>query len=129
LLFKLSKCISTMSSHRHLQITELKKLLILSVNNLLCYFSHFVVWHENARIFGKILTKAKWKWKLKWNISSLWHSTIFTLEFGLVWNLGMWWKFFPCSCMKISWIGSFSFGDVNNVLRCLVKFFPGPMII
>jgi len=108
---------------------EPKKLLILTVNNVLCYFPHSFIWHENAWVFRKILTKAKCKWKLEWNISFLQHSTTFTLEFGLVWNLRMWWKFCPCLCLNFFWIGSFSFGDMNNVPRHLVKIFLGRMII
>jgi hypothetical protein len=30
------------------------------------------------------LTRAKWKLKLEWNISFLWHSTTFSLEFDLI---------------------------------------------
>jgi len=51
----------------------------------------------------------------------LWrHLKSFMLQFGLVWNLRMCWKFFQCPCLKISWIGSFSFADVNNVPKQLV---------
>lgn len=32
----------------------------------------------------ELLTRAKWKLKLEWNISFLWHSTTFSLEFDLI---------------------------------------------
>jgi hypothetical protein len=38
--------------------------------------------------------------------------------------LKMCWKFFWCSCLKVFWINSFSFRDVNNVPKHLVKFHP-----
>jgi hypothetical protein len=38
-------------------------------------------------------------------------------------------KFFQFSCLKNSWINLFSFGDMNNVPRWLVKFHLGPTII
>jgi hypothetical protein len=34
----------------------------------------------------------------------------------------------PCSCLKVFWISLFSFGDVNNAPKCLVKFHLGPNI-
>jgi hypothetical protein len=77
----------------------------------------------------KILTKAKWKWKHEWNISSLKRSSTFTLQFGLVWSWRMCWKFFPCSCLKFSWSGLFSFGDVNNAPKRLTKFPSGLITI
>ncbi len=51
--FKVLKHILEMSSHLRLQIVRPKKLLILNINGLLCYFFHFLVRHGNARMFGK----------------------------------------------------------------------------
>jgi hypothetical protein len=59
LYLKVSKCISMMSSCLCLQIDRPKKLLILSVNGLLCYFPHCVVWHRNAQMFGKNIDRNK----------------------------------------------------------------------
>ncbi len=89
---------------------------------MLCYFSHSIVRHGNAWVFGKILTWAKWKWEHEYNISSLRCSNTFTFQFGLVWSWRMCWKFFPCSCLKLSWSGLFSFGDMSNAPKCLAKF-------
>jgi hypothetical protein len=82
--------------------------------------------HESLE---EILVEAKWKWELEWNISSFRRSNTFTFQFGLVWSLRMCWKFFPCSSLKSFWSGLFSFGDVNNVPRRLVKFHLGFIII
>jgi hypothetical protein len=38
-------------------------------------------------------------------------------------------EIFPCSFFKISWSNLFSFGDINNAPRCLLKFHLGPIII
>ncbi len=56
---------------------------------------------------------------LESRISSLMFSAIFTLQFGLVWNLRMCLKFFPCLFPKNCWSSLFLFGDVNNVPKCL----------
>jgi hypothetical protein len=56
---KVLKLISMMSSCLHLQIDRPKKLLILNINGLLCYFLHSTVWHENAWVFGKNIDKKK----------------------------------------------------------------------
>jgi hypothetical protein len=56
---KVLKLISVMSSCLHLQIDRPKKLLILNVNGLLCYFLHSTIWHENAWVFGKKIDMSK----------------------------------------------------------------------
>ncbi len=48
-----------MNSLLHLQIVRPKTLLILNVNAMSCYFPHFVVWHGNARMFGRNIDKNK----------------------------------------------------------------------
>ncbi len=59
LYFKVSICIAMMGSCLCLQIDRPKKLIILNINGLLCYFSHFAVCHGNARMFGKNIDKKK----------------------------------------------------------------------
>jgi hypothetical protein len=56
---KVLKLISMMSSCLCLQIDRPKKLLILNVNELLCYFLHSTIWHENAWMFGKNINMNK----------------------------------------------------------------------
>jgi hypothetical protein len=48
-----------MSSYLRLQIVGPKKLLIFSVNNVLCYLEHFVIQHENAWVFGRNIDRSK----------------------------------------------------------------------
>jgi hypothetical protein len=73
-----------MHSCLRLSLLEPKKLLILNVNNVLCYFLHLVVLQENARVFGKMLTRPKWKLELEWKIFLLQHFKSFMSQFGLV---------------------------------------------
>jgi hypothetical protein len=35
----------------------------------------------------------------------------------------------PMLMLKVSWINSLSFGDMNNVPKRFMKFHPGPIII
>jgi hypothetical protein len=73
-------------------------------------------------LFGRNVDKAKVEVRIEWKIFLWKHLKIFMLQFGLVWNLRMFWRFFQCSCLNFLWISSFSFGDMNNVPRQLVKF-------
>jgi hypothetical protein len=111
-----------MSLCLYLQIDRPKKLLILSAI-VCCVTSHILLFNMGMHeCLEKILTWAKWKWEHECNISSFRCSNTFTLQFGLVWSSRMCWKFFPCSCLKLSWSGLFSFGDMNNAPKCLAKF-------
>jgi hypothetical protein len=56
---KALKLISMMSSCLCLQIDRPKKLLILNVNELLCYFLHSTIWNESAWMFGKNINMNK----------------------------------------------------------------------
>jgi len=78
-----------MSPCLRLQIAGPKNLLIFSINNVFCYLLYYVIQHDIHESLEEILigAKWKWKWKLKYNISFLWHSTTFTLEFGLCMKL------------------------------------------
>jgi len=42
-----------------------KKLLILNVNGVLCYFPPLAVLQGNARMFGRNVTRPKWKLELE----------------------------------------------------------------
>jgi hypothetical protein len=42
-----------------------KKLLILSMNNVLCYFSQSIILQGNARMFGRNINKSKVKVKVR----------------------------------------------------------------
>jgi hypothetical protein len=46
-------------SHVHSSPFRPKKLLILNVNGVLCYFSPSIVLKGNARVFGRNVDKAK----------------------------------------------------------------------
>jgi len=48
-----------MRSHLRLLSLELKKLLVLSVNGVLCYFPPLIVLQGNVRVFGKNVEKTK----------------------------------------------------------------------
>jgi hypothetical protein len=97
----------------HLSLLEPKKMLILNINGVLCYFLHLVILQGNAKVFGKMLTRPKWKLELEWKIFLLWHFKSFMSQFGLVWNLRMCckfpnahaWKFvgFVCFHLAIIW--------------------------
>ncbi len=115
-----------MSSCLHLQTNGPKRLLILSINNLLCYFPHSVVCHENARIFTRNIDRSKVEVKVRVeHFLSMTFNYFYIGMWSHTSNLRMCLKFFPCSCLKIL----FSFGDVNNVPKHLVKFHSSPVII
>jgi hypothetical protein len=117
------KC-SSMHSCLHSSSLELKKLLVFNVNGVLCYFHHWLFCKGMLKCLEKMLTRPKRKLELEWKIIWINHFKSFIMQFDLVWNLKMYWKFFPCSWLKVFWINSFSFGDVNNVPKHLVKFHP-----
>ncbi len=48
-----------MRSRLRLLSLELKKLLVLSVNGVLCYFPPLIVLQGNVRVFGKNVEKTK----------------------------------------------------------------------
>jgi hypothetical protein len=50
---------SSTHSHVHSSPFKLKKLLIFSINGVLCYFPPLVVLKGNARVFGRNVNKAK----------------------------------------------------------------------
>jgi hypothetical protein len=50
---------SSMCSHLHSSSLEPKKLLVLSVNGMLCYFPPFVVLQRNVKAFGKKVERTK----------------------------------------------------------------------
>jgi hypothetical protein len=129
LYFKVLKCISMMSSCLCLQIVGPKE--ITNSQHQWCamlFFAFYCLTWECTSLWKKYWQEQSWS-ELKWIISSLWHSITFRLQFCFVWNLKMFLKFFQCLFLKFSWIGLFSYGDVNNAPRCLVKFHPGPIII
>jgi hypothetical protein len=77
----------------------------------------------------EILIGAKWKWKLEWNISSLWWFNYFYI---IIWSCMKFedvLKKFPMLILEFFFDWFVSFGDMNNVLKCLMKFHPGPIII
>lgn len=72
----------------------------------------------------EILTKAKSKWKLEWNIFLFMHLKSFTSHFDLVWNWRMCSRFFQCWFPHM-FVDRFDFNlDANNVQRLVAKFFP-----
>jgi hypothetical protein len=48
-----------MCSHLHSSFLQPKKLLVLNVNIMLCYFPPLVVLQGNAKVFGKDVDKTK----------------------------------------------------------------------
>ncbi len=48
-----------MHSHLHSSSLEPKKMLVLSVNSVLCYFPPPVILQGNARVFKKNVNKTK----------------------------------------------------------------------
>jgi hypothetical protein len=50
---------NSMRSRLRLLSLELKKLLVLSVNGVLCYFPPLIVLQGNVRVFGKNVEKTK----------------------------------------------------------------------
>ncbi len=54
-----------MNSYLHLQTTKPKKLLIINVNDVLCYFEHYIVQQGNARIIGRNINKSKMEMKAR----------------------------------------------------------------
>lgn len=73
-----------MRSHLCLSLLGPNKLLILSVNDVLCYFSCSVVLQGNVRVLEEMLTKPKWSLELEWRIFLLRHFKSFTSQFGHV---------------------------------------------
>jgi hypothetical protein len=73
-----------MRSHLCLSLLGPNKLLILSVNDVLCYFSCLVVLEGNVRVFGKNVDKTKVE--LRARVENFLATTFqkFTSQFGHV---------------------------------------------
>ncbi len=117
-----------MHSHICSSSIELKKLLVLNINGTLCYFPPLVVLERNVKVFGKNVNKTKVKVKV--GMENFLNKTFQKFHI-VVWycvKLEDVLEVLPMLMPKSFLDCSFSFGDVNNVPKYMVKFHLGPII-
>ncbi len=108
---------------------ESKKLLILNMNGVLCYFPQYVISQDNVRVFGRNIDKSKIEVRV---IVEHFLANAFQKFYIIIWScmkLKDVLEVLPMLMPKSSWISLCLFGDVNNVQRLLLKFLLVSIII
>ncbi len=116
--------------HKRSWSYPIKKLLIVSVNGVMCYYPKCIILQGNCHVRGININISKLEWRI--GVQQFLSQALkgfHKLWFGLVCCWKMWCRFFLCWCHKHLLNNLFLFGDVNNASRPWVASLQGHIII